>query len=102
MDDATRLAVEPRTVDGGRGITWWSEAWALFMKNPGLWIVFGLILFVVFGVLGVIPLLGGLAVALLAPVFIGGWLLAARKVDTGGTLEVADLFAGFKDKLQPL
>jgi uncharacterized membrane protein len=103
MDEGTRATIEPRAVDGGRGITWWSEAWALFMKNPGLWVVFGLILFVVFLVLGFIPLIGALAACLAAPVFIGSWMLAARKVDTGGTLEVGDLFTGFRgDKLQPL
>jgi uncharacterized membrane protein len=102
MDDGTRAAVEPRTVDGGRGITWWSESWTLFMKNPGLWIAYGVILFVVFLVLGFIPLVGGLVSTLIAPVFIGGWMLAARKVDNGGTLELADLFEGFKARLQPL
>jgi len=103
MDEATRATVEPRSVDGGRGITWWSEAWTLFMKAPGLWIVFGLLLFLVFGVLGFIPVIGALAASLVAPVFIGGWMLAARKVDTGGTLEIGDLFAGFQGpKLQPL
>src|SRR5262245_32247369 len=102
MDDVTSSTVQARTVDGGRGITWWSDAWALFMKSPGMWIVFGVILFLVFGVLGFIPFIGGLADSLLAPVFIGGWLMAARKADTGGTLEVGDLFEGFKDKLRPL
>jgi uncharacterized membrane protein len=53
-------------------------------------------------VLGFIPAIGTVAASLLAPVFIGGWLLSARKVDAGGTLEAGDLFAGFKDKLQPL
>src|SRR2546421_2252628 len=101
MNEATRATVEARAVDGGRGITWWSEAWTLFMKSPGLWIVFGVILFLVFGALGFIPLVGALAASLLAPVFVGGWMIAARKVETGGTLEVGDLFAGFKNKLQP-
>jgi hypothetical protein len=87
---------EPRTVDGGRGIAWWTEAWALFTKAAGLWIVFAIILIVIFVVLAFIPLLGGLAVALIVPVFIGSWLLAARKVEGGGTLEVADLFTCFK------
>jgi len=102
MDDGTRVAAEPRGVDGGRGISWWSESWTLFMKNPGLWILFGVIMFVIFAVLGFIPFIGGIAALLLAPVFVGSWMLAARKVDTGGTLELNDLFAGFQAKLQPL
>jgi uncharacterized membrane protein len=39
---------------------------------------------------------------LILPAFSAGWLLAARKVESGGVLEVGDLFAGFKDKLTPL
>lgn len=92
----------PRAVDAGRGLSWWSEAWALFMKNPGMWIVLALIAIVIFVVLGFIPFLGAIASALLWPVFSGGWLLASRKVEGGGALEVGDLFSGFKDKLTPL
>ena len=95
-------SVEPRVVQAGRGVSWWSEAWALFVKAPGMWIVFGLVLIAVFVVLGFIPVVGTLASALLAPVLAGGWMLASRKVEGGGTLEVADLFAGFKERLNPL
>jgi hypothetical protein len=102
MEEEMRGAVEPRSVAGGRGTSWWSEAWAQFTKNAGMWIVLALILLVILVVLSVIPLLGSLAASLLLPVFVGGWLLAARKVETGGALEVGDLFAGFKDTLKPL
>lgn len=94
--------IKRRTVGGGRGTAWWSESWALFMKNPGMWVVFGLIFFVGCGVIGIIPVIGGVVVALLTPVLEGGWVLSARKLETGGTLEVADLFSGFKDKLNGL
>ncbi len=92
----------PRLVDAGRGWGWWQDAWALFMRNPGMWVVFGLICFVLFVVLSFIPFLGGLVVALLSPVVMGGWLIAARKLEAGGTLEVGDLFAAFKSHLNPL
>jgi uncharacterized membrane protein len=101
MAEAT--AAEPRVVDAGRGINWWTEAWALFAKNAGMWIVLALILIVILVVLSLIPLLGSLAASLLAPVLAGGWMLAARKVEAGGALEAGDLFAAFKgDKLTPL
>ena len=102
MDEAITGPVQPRTVDAGRGISWWSEAWALFMKNPGVWIVLALIMIVIFIALSFIPFLGGLVSSLLFPAFAAGWLLAARKVDGGGTLAVGDLFSGFKDKLTAL
>jgi uncharacterized membrane protein len=102
MESATYGAMQARTVDAGRGVSWWSEGWALFIKNAGMWVVMSLIFLVISIVLSVIPILGGLALALLFPVFIGGWMMAARKLETGGALEVADLFAGFKGKLTPL
>jgi len=102
MENATMGAGEPRSVDPGRGTGWWIDGWALFMKNPGMWIVLGLILLVIYVLLSFVPFLGSLAASLLTPVFVGGWLLAARKVEAGAALEAADLFGGFKDKLTPL
>src|SRR5437016_2191581 len=101
-NEAARPLAEARTVEAGHGLAWWTGAWTLFMKNAGMWIVFGVVLFVIFAVLGFIPFLGVLATSLLLPVFMGSWVLAARKVESGVTLECADLFAGFKDKLTPL
>lgn len=92
-----------RSVDGGRGVTWWADGWALFMKNAGMWIVLALIMLVVYIILGIIPFIGALALSLLFPVFTAGWMLAARKVDSGGSLEIGDVFAAFtSDKLTSL
>ena len=102
MADTLEVPVQARGVEAGRGLAWWTDAWALFMKNPGMWIVLALVFLVIFIVLSLIPLLGSIAASLLTPVFVGGWMLAARKVEAGGKLEVGDLFAGFKDRLTPL
>lgn len=99
----TQAAGEPRTVDAGRGVNWWTDGWALFMKNPGMWIVLGLVVIVIGVVLNFVPFIGGLAFALVMPAFIGSWMLAARKLEGGGTLEVGDLFLGFQgQQLTPL
>src|SRR5438105_1900574 len=103
MEDSVMAAAPARpSVESGRGAAWWTESWDLFMKNPGMWLVFGVIFFVGSVVLGWIPVLGGLVLAVVTQVIVGGWMLSARKLDSGGTLEVADLFSGFKDKLNPL
>ncbi len=102
-DSGGPAAPEARSVAADRGLAWWTEAWALFMRAPLLWVALGVILLVGTIVVSMVPLLGGLAVSLLMPVLIGGWLLAARKVEQGGTLEVADLLAGFQgERLTPL
>ena len=106
MDGAVTTSPEtnqPRAVDGGQGVTWWTDAWALFTKNAAIWVVLGLILFIILIVLAFIPIVGQLASALLLPVFAGSWMLAAQKLEGGGTLEVGDLFSAFKgDKMTPL
>jgi uncharacterized membrane protein len=94
--------VKGRQVDAGRGVHWWTQAWGLFMKAPGMWLLFGLGVLVGSIVLGVVPVLGGLAVALLMQIVVGGWMLSARKLESGGSLEPADLLAGFKSHLNPL
>jgi uncharacterized membrane protein len=104
--DATAVTphgVEARAVEAGRGLAWWSEAWALFMRSALLWVALALIVVVGFGVIGFVPLLGSIASALLLPAVAAGWLIAARKVEAGGVLEVADLLAGFQgERLTPL
>jgi hypothetical protein len=89
-------------VDAGRGLAWWTEAWPLFTRGAGIWIVMALVMIVVLIVVGLIPVLGGLAISLLLPVLVGGWMMAAHKVDEGGTPAVGDLFAGFREHLAPL
>jgi uncharacterized membrane protein len=102
-NNTTAGAIEARTVDPGRGVAWWTEAWALFMRSALLWVVLTVILVVGFALIGMVPLLGSLATALLTPVFVASWMVAARKVEGGGTLEVGDLSAAFRgDRLTPL
>lgn len=99
----TAAATQARTVGADRGLAWWSQAWALFMRSALLWVVLGVMLIVGFALVGMVPLLGSLATALLTPVFFASWIVAARKVEGGGTLEVGDLFTGFQgDRLMPL
>jgi uncharacterized membrane protein len=104
MDDALPSTnTQARTVDPGRGLAWWTDAWALFMRSALLWVALALILIVVFALISFVPLLGAVATALLTPVFVGSWMLAAHKVHNGGVLEVGDLFSAFKGaQLTPL
>jgi hypothetical protein len=92
-----------RTVASGRGIEWWSEAWKLFVKAAGMWIVLAIILILIMVILNFIPVIGQIAVAVLIPVFIGSWMIAARKVENDGALELSDLFTAIQgDKVVPL
>lgn len=92
-----------RTVAAGRGLEWWSEAWALFTKAAVMWIALAIVLIIIGLVLAFIPIIGGIAMTLMTPAFMAGWVVATRKVEAGGTLELGDLFTAFQgDKLKPL
>ena len=85
-----------RAVGAGQGWTWIAEGFGLFRKAPGIWIALVVILFVILVVLAFIPLVGAVASFLVVPVLVGGLLLGCQSLQSGGELEVAHLFAGFK------
>ena len=96
--------MEAKAVDVSRGIAWFSGGWRIFMKNPGLWIVLGIIVLAITVVLSIIPILGIFALSLVMPVLVAGLLYAAREADAGRALDVLHVFQGFRDKekLTPL
>jgi hypothetical protein len=102
MNDTAISPPRFRVADAGRGLGWWQDAWPLFTRSAGMWIVLMVVTIVASLVVGIVPLLGGLVVSLFTPVVIGSFMLAARKVDDGGTLAFDDLYAGFRDRLAPL
>jgi uncharacterized membrane protein len=95
-------ALSPRTVDAGRGIAWWSEAWRLFTPAAGVWLLIVILLVILNMVLTLIPLIGHVIGQLLFPIFAGGLMLGCRAVDRGGPLTVGHLFAGFGTRTGPL
>jgi uncharacterized membrane protein len=92
----------PRSVAAGQGWAWIVSGFDLFKKNPGVWIVIMIILFVIMLVLAIIPVLGAIATALLLPVFTGGIMLGCQSLARNGTLEINHLFAGFKTQTSNL
>ncbi len=96
--------MEARTADVSRGVAWFTGGWRLFMKNPGVWVVLGVIFIATLFVLALIPLLGQLLMALFAPVLSAGLLHAAREADADRALEIPHVLQGFreKEKLTPL
>jgi uncharacterized membrane protein len=91
-----------RGVGAGRGWDWVVGGWDLFKRQPGMWIGLTVVALVIMIVLGVIPLIGSLALAILGPVFAGGVMIGCRQLAEGGELELGHLFAGFREKFGPL
>ena len=91
-----------RSLEGGRGWAWIAEGFKLFMQTPGLWIAMFIIYLVCAVLLGLIPLLGGVANMLLYPVFGAGFMVVCRELDHGEPVQIRQLFAGFKEKTSDL
>ncbi len=85
-----------RVVAAGNAFEWLRQGWALFVFNPGVWIALTLVLLVIIIGLSIVPLVGTLAANLFTPLLGAGMLLACQKAADGEALEIADLFAGFK------
>src|SRR3954462_11236012 len=90
------LSAPPRSVGAGRGWDWIAEAFALFKKQPGTWILILIVSVVCAVVIVMVPVLGALVNFLLMQVFMGGLMLGCRALEHDEPLELAHLFAGFK------
>lgn len=81
---------ECRRRPAAAGWRWIADGFALFMKQPLLWVGVIVVLMIIQMVLSLVPLS-----SLLAPVFTGGLVLAARHCDVSANMQLGDLFAGF-------
>lgn len=89
-----------RTVPARNGLLWITEAVALILKNPVPFVTMGLI----YTLITIVPLLGTLALVILAPTLYGGIAWAARVQASGGNADFTHLIQAFQEegKLAPL
>lgn len=93
---SSTVAPVARSVDAGRSVEWFKTGWALFLKNPGIWVTIAVIMLVVLFVLSMIPVIGQIAVLLALPIAGGGLVLGCKSLSDGGELRVEHLFEGFQ------
>jgi hypothetical protein len=89
---------EGQSRPAANGWMWIAEGWQLFKRQPWLWIGMILVLIVIFVGAGLIPIVGGLAMTLFAPVFAAGIMVGCKALDSGGELEFGHIFAGFRGR----
>jgi uncharacterized membrane protein len=94
-DDAFGL----RKVAVDNGWHWIVGGWRHFVGNPFAWIAALILWYVIILVAEFIPFIGSLAVNILSPVFIAGFMLGASEQDSGGDFTIQHLFAGFSANL---
>lgn len=94
--------MEERKVNSANGMLWFKQGYWLFKKSPLLWVV--LVMIGTLGLIGTasIPVIGDPLATLLFPVILGGYMLGSRALELGEELELAHLFAGFRQHAQQL
>ncbi|MGA7298385.1 MAG: BPSS1780 family membrane protein, partial [Rhodanobacteraceae bacterium] len=82
-----------KKVPAGNGWLWISKALDVLKKHPVPFLVMGLIM----GIIGIIPVLGGLVLLILGPALVAGTSFAAQQADQGKVPEIGHLFRGFQE-----
>ena len=102
MTEDLRLVEPPHSNPAGAGVTWIGEGWRLFARAPLMWVISIFVLLVITIVIGIVPIIGTLAMQVAQPVFLAGYVIACRSLETGGDFELEHLFAGFKKNFASL
>lgn len=89
------LLAEPRRCRAGEGADWVAQGWELFRRRWDVLLVMIILLWLLNALVGLVPFVGNLVMALFGPVLNAGLMLALRQVETGGKPTVGILFAGF-------
>ncbi len=94
--------MEARKVNAANGWLWIKNGFWLFRKNPLLWMALTAI--GVIGILGIaiIPVVGDPLATLLFPMLLAGFMFGCHDLAKGEELELAHLFAGFRQHAQQL
>jgi len=100
MQDIIHLPNDFRLVSASHGAKWISGGFSIFMKQPGMWILIWLTWALIQLVAAIMPI-GSLAMTLLTPVFTAGFMIATAWRARDEELDIAYLFAGFK-QIKPL
>jgi hypothetical protein len=94
--------LEPRKVAAGRGWQWIVEAWRIVRAQWLMWITLVLAYFLIEILTGMVALVGQRIGVVIGPLLLGGLMLGCNKATHGAEVELADLFAGFRQAARPL
>ena len=86
---------EGRKLSAGRGVAWFSEAWTIFLRSPGTWVLMFVIFMLLSLLFAIIPL-GGLVSSIAYPAVAAGIMIGCRDLEEGASLRVGHFLEGFK------
>ncbi len=79
------------------GVAWIKEGWRLFMLAPIPWSGMTALVFLVLIAVGMLPVLGALAVHVLSPFIVAGYMAASRGGSRGETISFIYLAIGWRE-----
>ncbi len=88
----------PAACSAESGWSWISDAFSLFARNPGMWILLGIVYFGVIIIASFVPFVGSLATSLFMYVLFAGFMIACKDLEQGQELKIEHLFSGFQHK----
>ena len=97
-----RLVLPGQRLRAGAGVDWIADGWRLFRRAKVMWVVFVVLFFLLSLAVSLLPGIGNLVGALLSPVILGGVMLGARSLETGGEMELEHFLAGFRTRTASL
>lgn len=93
MPTSEEFIMSEQKTEAGSGLNWITGAIQLVLKNPGVFLVMGLIV----AAIGIVPILGGLVMIVIGPALYGGIVFAAREQESARTTEIGHLFRAFNE-----
>lgn len=99
------MTMNPLTVSrppAAAGLAWIKEGWRLFMLAPIPWTGMTALVFLVLMAVGMLPIVGVLAVHVLSPFIVAGYLAASRGGSAGDTISFVYLAAGWREERNSL
>jgi uncharacterized membrane protein len=90
--------MQAKSLSAGQGASWFSCGWELFKQDFGTWFIMFLIFIGLSIVLNFVPFIGPLALMIISPALMAGFMYAAAELDQGNKIEIGYLFQGFRDK----
>ncbi|MGM0417457.1 MAG: BPSS1780 family membrane protein [Thermodesulfobacteriota bacterium] len=94
--------VFPEKRPGSNGIAWLTDAFYLYLKDPLMWVLTMLLYFLISIGGQLVPILGGIVMTILGPVFYGGLLMGINELDEYGELRPGSIFYGFRENMGQL
>ncbi len=89
--------MEIRTMPLSRGWGLFGRGWNSFKADWVTWVLSFVIFFVISIVLNLVPLIGGLVMAVITPALVAGFMKIARDLEAGETVGVGHLFQPIQD-----